>query len=96
MQTQYDPAVIVKLANTLYKKAEQIVGLYTFVFGLIAGCGGLMAAPAFRQSPPIGFIAGAIVGALVGYMIGTDRAFSLRVQAQMALCQKQIEENTRS
>ena len=67
MQTGYAPAVLVKLADMLYKKAGQIVGLCTLVLGFIAG-----------------------------YMIGTARAFMLRVQAQMALCQKQIEENTRS
>jgi len=37
MQTGYAPAVLVKLADMLYKKAGQIVGLCTLVLGFIAG-----------------------------------------------------------
>jgi hypothetical protein len=31
----------------------------------------------------------------VAFLLGQERAFHLRLQAQLALCQVQIEENTR-
>jgi hypothetical protein len=34
-------------------------------------------------------------GALAGYVLGSSRAFALRLQAQTALCQVEIERNTR-
>jgi len=37
----------------------------------------------------------ALVGAVLGYLVGNDRAFALRLMAQTALCQMQIERNTR-
>ena len=37
----------------------------------------------------------AVVGALLGYAVGSERAFALRLMAQTALCQLQIERNTR-
>jgi hypothetical protein len=39
---------------------------------------------------------GAILGGAMGYAIGTEKAFTLRLQAQVALCQVQIEANTRA
>ena len=41
-------------------------------------------------------IVGAAVFGLLGFSGGRDRAFRLRLQAQTALCQVKIEENTRS
>lgn len=38
---------------------------------------------------------GAVVAGLIGYAIGTEKAFQLKLQAQTALCQVKIEENTR-
>lgn len=36
-----------------------------------------------------------IGGIVLGALVGNSRAFALRLQAQTALCQVQIEENTR-
>lgn len=38
---------------------------------------------------------GALVVGLIGYVLGIQRAFALKLQAQTALCQVKIEENTR-
>ena len=38
---------------------------------------------------------GGLVGALIGVVIGRGRAFSLQLQAQVALCQVATEANTR-
>jgi hypothetical protein len=40
-------------------------------------------------------VVGAILGAVNGYHSGSARAFDLKLTAQTALCQKQIELNTR-
>jgi len=38
---------------------------------------------------------GAILFGLLGFWLGRERAFQLKLQAQTALCQAKIEENTR-
>ena len=43
----------------------------------------------------IACLIGALLFGLIGFMAGRERAFTLRVQAQKALCQVKIEENTR-
>jgi hypothetical protein len=51
-----------------------------------------------RNNPVIiigGVLVGGIVLAVVGGKLGQSRGFVLKVQAQTALCQAAIEENTR-
>lgn len=96
----YDPSIIEKYAANLYERGENIIWKW--------GCLG-MAAGAFlayfvaRSIMHPGSIyglamiaAGVFIGLFVGRSIGTDRAFHLLLQAQTALCQVQIERNTRS
>jgi uncharacterized membrane protein len=90
----YDPEVIRKHAEKLYKKAESIVTTYTlfgFFVGLIVG-----AVLGESQSLQMGyaFLSGCIVG-IICYHIATEKAFSYKLQAQMALCQVEIEKNSR-
>ena len=40
-------------------------------------------------------LVGALVFGLIGYAIGSRRAFMLKLRAQLALCQVEIEHNTR-
>lgn len=91
MATEYDPELIQKLADKLYSQAKTAIWLSTLV-GFIAG--GSIGFSASHGSG-VGAIIGIVLGAVVGYIIGQSRAFSLRVQAQIALCQRQIELNTR-
>lgn len=86
----YDPKVINEFANRLYKRARSIIATYTLA-GLLAGAvGGLM-----TKEPIVAIIAGLLGGAL-GYTMGRDKAFSLKLEAQTALCQVQIETNSRA
>lgn len=91
MATEYNPDLIQKLADKLYSQANTAI-LLGSLFGLVAG--GFFGFSA-SQGSGVGSIVGVLIGGLVGYLIGQSRAFSLRVQAQIALCQRQIEFNTR-
>ena len=96
MATKYDPVVIQKLADQLYSQANSVVATWTILLLLIGGATGF--ALGSQNSSHNGIVVGGIgaaVGAFFGFAIGQSRAFVLRVQAQTALCQKQIEENTR-
>lgn len=98
MATQYDPAVIQKLADKLYSQANTVVFLWTLFLLLVGGAGGffITAQPSIPDKNLGMFVGiGAVVGAILGYAIGQARAFQLRVLAQTALCQRQIEINTR-
>jgi hypothetical protein len=91
---QYDPRVIQKLADKLYSQANTIVFLATaagFALGAICGYG---AGHQQGNSSLYAWVGGIVLGA-IGFAIGRSMSFSLRVKAQMALCQRQIEENTR-
>ena len=86
---QYDSNVIVEFAAKLYKRAGSIILSYT-VFGVLLGAiGGLMVIPDAMAA-----VAGAVLLGIIGFKLGTDKAFQLKLQAQIALCQVQIETNT--
>lgn len=88
----YDPSVIMIYANELYRQASSIVAGYTFI-GCALGLGfGLL----FRSFHPfIPALIGAALLGFIGYSIGRAKSFSLRLEAQQALCQLQTELNTR-
>ena len=93
----YDSKVIQEFAGRLYKKANSIITVYT-LFGLLLG-----SVPVFFLMSESGIdtttaaiIAGivAVLGGLMGFAIGRERAFRMKLQAQTALCQLKIEQNT--
>jgi hypothetical protein len=51
-----------------------------------------------QASPPAAnwTLLGVVVGGFLGFCIGWSKAFLLKLQAQAALCQAKIEENTRN
>lgn len=85
---EYDPKVIRKFADTLYARAWTTVIVFTGL-GALVGFG--LTLP---QPPAIQVLVTAIL-ALFGFALGRQAAFSLRLQAQVALCQVMIEDNTR-
>ena len=94
--TAYDHSVIVAFADKLYAQAATIVATYT-VLGAIVGGG--IGAGIGTQFPGRGGLIALVAAVLIGaiaFEMGRQRAFQLRLQAQIALCQVQIEVNTRS
>jgi hypothetical protein len=93
---QYDQAIIYKFAERLYRRASTIAFLYGFV-GLIAGALAGAAAGAALGASNLGggILAGLLLGMGIGAAIGIERGFTMRLQAQQALCQVKIEEHTR-
>jgi hypothetical protein len=92
----YDPSVIQTFADRLYAQARSAIATAIF-FGVLSGvAGGYATGIQFDRDGAIpGMIAGAVVLGLIGFFIGSARAFSLRLSAQVALCQIRIEANTR-
>lgn len=92
----YDPAVIQEFAQRLYSQAASIIFTSIFLGGVIGALLGLVGAAAAQAHSFIGrpALIGAVVGGLAGLSRGRERAFQLKLEAQVALCQVQIEKNT--
>jgi hypothetical protein len=90
---EYDSKVIHKFADRLYSQARTILISYPLLGGLILA--GIIYGFELYSRTKINHLIGFIVGALIGYLIATEKAFKLKLEAQTALCQAKIEENTR-
>ncbi len=90
MDTRYDEKIIQEFADGLYQQADSVAGMYALVGAVIGG------GPGFFVHGIIGLLAGVVLLGGLGYVLGRDRGFALKLQAQTALCQAQIERNTRS
>lgn len=91
---QYDEKIIHEFADQLYRRANFIIGIFTVVGAIIGLLLGYTFGAYGGKRVIYALIAGGIGGG-IGYYIGTARAFALKLQAQTALCQVQIEKNTR-
>ena len=99
MAMTYDPAVIHACVARLYARATNIVVSYTLLglgIGLSAGyvIAGLLGKVAEGRMPYEAL--GILFFAGFGFSLGRSRADVLKLQAQSALCQVKIEENTRA
>jgi len=88
--TVYNFKIIQKFADRLYARAKMSEIIYTIIgimFGFVGG---------YNLGEELGYgLFGAVILGLLGFWVGSERAFMMRLQAQMALCQAKIEENTR-
>ena len=95
----YDSSVMQEFARRLYRKANSVV-LTSIFFGILAGliASGFIAFELKAPTDMAGWIAGvtAFIFALAGYSIGMQKAFKYKLEAQHALCQVAIEENTKA
>jgi len=103
---KYDSAIIYGFAEKLYARANGTIVSYA-LFGALGGFGvGTIASSVAKNTasffgPSAGddhtlAIVGAVILGCVGLFLGVEKAFQLKLQAQLALCQVQIEENTRA
>lgn len=106
----FDPRVIQKFANRLHRRALVTMMASTALGALSGGVLGLvfcLNAIGFSSgqgdSAALGNLAvgllggflGVVILGLGGFLAGRERAFRLKLQAQIALCQLKIEESTR-
>lgn len=97
----YDPRVIERFAENLYRKASAFVAGSVVVGAALGSAFGAVPLTSLAAGWPIpqsfGFatlLLGGLLGAVIGYVIGDARSFGYRLQAQSALCQVQLERNT--
>ncbi len=96
--TEYDSKVLYEFADRLYRRAAWIAWGYTFLGALLGlfGGGAVAEAVGSRDGMITAGVVVAILFATIGYSVGREKGFALRLQAQTALCQAQIEANTRA
>ena len=87
--TEYSPDVIQAFANKLYSQANSMIAAYALLGAVIGAVGG------YIILQMMGAIIGLIIVGLLGFSMGQSKAFTLKLQAQTALCQVQTEKNTR-
>jgi hypothetical protein len=88
----FDPEAIEAFRRHVETRTVVVASTYTLV-GLLIGF--VLAAALFGRDGDLSWLAvGSLVGAGLGYILGADRAFMLRLQAQMTLFQAHIEANT--
>ena len=104
--TEYDPDVIQKFVDTLYRKANGIIAIHTLLGLLGGGVAGFVGVAGIihgqKTSPDAAGMAAlfvaticAFAGGAIGHNLGSAKALQIKLAAQTALCQKQIEINTR-
>lgn len=95
MSVEFQPAVIVEFASRLYKQADRLVITWMFALGILGFLAGSMAGSVARMSPLMPGVVISLIGALFGASYGRNQGFEMRLRAQQAMCQLQIEINTR-
>lgn len=96
MSTKYDPEIIQTFADELYKKADSLIfwtSAKLALLGLVLGAAAMVSNP---SNVMIGSIIGGLIGGFIGFQYAQGKAFSLKLEAQRALCLVQTEKNTRA
>ncbi len=92
--SDYDPAVLRKFSDIMYKRAFTSILCWSFLGAVAGWIGSLFLRVQLSGVTAGGFILTA-VGGLIGFLIGRERAYWYKLEAQRTLCQLQIEQNTR-
>ena len=92
---EYNPKIIQTYACGLYKQAQSIVACYFFI-GIFTSII-LFAKISDILKGEFDFLIvaiGVFVGGVIGLFAGRNRSFEMKLEAQQALCQVKIQENT--
>lgn len=99
----YDAVLTQSLANRLYSQARFVVVKYTVIGAVLFSGIFYFAAFAVNSSSYIFGLAptkslgvGLLIGVVCGFILGQKKSYQLNLAAQLALCQVQIEKNTRT
>ena len=87
---KYDPKIIYKYVERLNDKASRIIVRYTLLYGFIGALVG------YYFEGAITAVIGFVLAGAVGFNVGYEKAFYLKLIAQLTLCQVKIEYNTSS
>ncbi len=93
---KYDPTIIRDYASGLYKQSKSVTTCYFFI-GIFAAII-VFSKISDMLNGDFDFLIvaiGVFIGAVMGIFAGKNRAFEMLLEAQQALCQVQIQENTR-
>ena len=85
----YDADIIREFAAKLYIRARSLAAGYSFIGGFLGGIVG------GTSGNDAAVVLSVVVFATIGFMIGREKAFAMKLEAQIALAQVQIERNTR-
>lgn len=88
---EYDSTEIDSFVNTLYRSADISIITYT-VLGVFLG--GTIGYSAFRLTSMA--LGSSALGGVIGYQFGQSAAYKQKAEAQLALCQVEIEKNLRN
>jgi hypothetical protein len=94
-EMNYDPQVIETMAARLYSQASRLVLFGLLLGAVVGGLGGFVGALWLGMEPLLLAGVGALLGGAIGAAAMEQPALALKFQAQIALCQVQIEKNTR-
>ncbi len=101
--TTYDEKILQQYADSLYQRAQWIVLWTAVIYGLsafaiavvLAFAGDSLVKEVSLDAWQSLVIIVTVLGVVAGIVMGREKAFSLKLQAQQILCQRQIEINTR-
>ena len=99
-EPEFRSGIIEKYADHLYRRAASLVMGATVVGAIIGAIFGGMPLTHYVNWPiphSAGYataMIGALIGGFIGHVVGESRAFGLRIQAQMALHQLRVDQNT--
>src|SRR5712671_5251610 len=102
---RYDSHQVQKFAQIMYRQALVTVVVWTLLGAVVGFAGSAALFWGTREAQGLGrdvggpntlVAIGTVLTGLIGLAIGQGKAFWYRLQAQILLCQSQIEANTRA